>query len=47
MVEQNARMALEFADRGYVFKTGKIFLEDETENLLENEEIKKAFLGER
>ena len=47
VVEQNARMALEFADRGYVFKTGTIFLEDEAENLLENEEIKKAFLGER
>lgn len=47
VVEQNARMALEFADRGYVFKTGKIFVEDEAENLLENEEIKKAFLGER
>ena len=47
VVEQNARMALEFADRGYVFKTGKIFLEDNAENLLENEEIKKAFLGER
>jgi branched-chain amino acid transport system ATP-binding protein len=47
VVEQNARMALEFADRGYVFKTGTIFLEDNAENLLENEEIKKAFLGER
>ena len=47
MVEQNARMALEFADRGYVFKIGKIFLEDKAENLLKNEEIKKAFLGER
>jgi branched-chain amino acid transport system ATP-binding protein len=44
MVEQNARMALEFADRGYVFKIGKIFLEGETKNLLQNEEIKKAFL---
>lgn len=47
MVEQNARMALEFADRGYVFKIGKIFLEDKAENLLKNDEIKKAFLGER
>ena len=47
VVEQNARMALEFADRGYVFKIGKIFLEDKAENLLKNEEIKKAFLGER
>jgi branched-chain amino acid transport system ATP-binding protein len=47
VVEQNARMALEFADRGYVFQIGKIFLEDKAENLLKNEEIKKAFLGER
>jgi len=47
MVEQNARMALEFADRGYVFQIGKIFLEDKAENLLKNDEIKKAFLGER
>lgn len=47
MVEQNARMALEFADRGYIFKIGEIFLEDKAENLLKNEEIKKAFLGER
>jgi branched-chain amino acid transport system ATP-binding protein len=47
MVEQNARMALEFADRGYVFQIGKIFLDDKAENLLKNEEIKKAFLGER
>jgi len=47
MVEQNARMALEFADRGYVFQIGKIFLEDKAESLLKNDEIKKAFLGER
>jgi branched-chain amino acid transport system ATP-binding protein len=38
---------LEFADRGYVFQIGKIFLDDKAENLLKNEEIKKAFLGER
>ena len=47
VVEQNARMALEFADRGYVLKIGKIFLDDKAENLLKNEDIKKAFLGER
>jgi branched-chain amino acid transport system ATP-binding protein len=46
LVEQNARMALEYADRGYVFKIGEIFLEDTGKNLLENDEIKKSFLGE-
>ncbi|MFZ3089205.1 MAG: ABC transporter ATP-binding protein [Nitrospirota bacterium] len=44
-VEQNARMALEIAHRGYVFKIGQIFLEDTGKNLLENEEVEKAFLG--
>ena len=45
LVEQNARMALEYADRGYVFKIGEIFLEDTGENLLKSEEVRKAFLG--
>lgn len=45
LVEQNARMALEIAHRGYVFKIGKIFKEDSCRNLLESEEVKKAFLG--
>lgn len=45
IVEQNARMALEYADRGYVFEIGKIAFEDEAKNLLENEDVKKAFLG--
>ncbi len=44
LVEQNARMALEIAHRGYVFKIGKIFLEDTGKNLLESEDVKKAFL---
>jgi len=46
LVEQNARMALEYADRAYVFKIGEIFLEDTGANLLKNDEIKKSFLGE-
>lgn len=46
LVEQNARMALEYADRGYVFEIGKIAFEDKAKNLLENEKVKKAFLGE-
>jgi branched-chain amino acid transport system ATP-binding protein len=45
LVEQNARMALEIAHRGYVFKIGSIFLEDTGENLLQSEEVKRAFLG--
>lgn len=46
LVEQNARIALEYADRGYVFKIGEIFLEGTGEDLLRNDEIKKSFLGE-
>lgn len=46
LVEQNARMALEYAHRGYVFKIGEIFLEDTGENLLNNENVRKSFLGE-
>lgn len=45
LVEQNARMALEIAHRGYVFKIGKIFLEDTGQNLLESEKVKRAFIG--
>lgn len=45
LVEQNARMALEIAHRGYVFKIGIIFMEDTGSNLLKSEEVKKAFLG--
>ena len=45
LVEQNARMALEIAHRGYVFKIGSIFMEDTGSNLLKSEDVKKAFLG--
>jgi len=45
LVEQNAQMALEIAHRAYVFKIGEIFLRDTGKNLLENDEVKKAFLG--
>jgi len=45
LVEQNARMALEYADRGYVFEIGKINFEDKAKNLIENDEIRKTFLG--
>jgi branched-chain amino acid transport system ATP-binding protein len=45
LVEQNAQMALEIAHRGYVFKIGEIFLQDSGKNLLDDAEVKKAFLG--
>jgi len=45
LVEQNARMALEYADRGYVFEIGKIAFEDRAKNLLENDKVRKSFLG--
>ena len=46
LVEQNAQMALEIADRGYVFKVGEIAFEDTGKNLLENALVRKAFLCE-
>jgi len=46
LVEQNARIALEYADRGYVFEIGKIAFEDDAAKLMENDKVKKAFLGE-
>lgn len=45
MVEQNANMALSIADRGYVVQTGSVVLADTAENLLNNEDLKKAYLG--
>jgi len=46
IVEQNARMALEYADRGYVFEIGKIAFQDKAKNLLKNDDVRKSFLGE-
>ncbi len=45
MVEQNANMALSIADRGYVLQTGRIVLADTAENLLDHEELRRAYLG--
>jgi branched-chain amino acid transport system ATP-binding protein len=45
LVEQNASMALAVADRGYVLENGKISLEGSGENLLSNEEVRRAYLG--
>jgi branched-chain amino acid transport system ATP-binding protein len=45
LVEQNARIALKYAHRGYILDTGKIVLEGAAADLARNEEIKKAYLG--
>ena len=45
LVEQNAKAALKLADRGYVLETGKVILEGLAEELLENAEVKRAYLG--
>jgi len=45
LVEQNANQALKSAHRGYVMENGVITLEDRAENLLSNEDVKKAYLG--
>ncbi len=45
LVEQNARMALQFAQRGYVLETGRIVLEGPCEELAANPKVKSAYLG--
>jgi branched-chain amino acid transport system ATP-binding protein len=45
LVEQNARMALQVADRGYVLETGRIVLADQAASLRDNEMVRKAYLG--
>lgn len=45
LVEQNARMALQFAQRGYVLENGNLVLEGSSQMLLENPEVKQAYLG--
>jgi branched-chain amino acid transport system ATP-binding protein len=46
LVEQNAHMALSTANRGYVIETGNVVLEGPGKELLANEEVRKAYLGE-
>jgi len=46
LVEQNALMALDAADRGYVLETGRIVLADKAAALKTNEEVRKTYLGE-
>jgi branched-chain amino acid transport system ATP-binding protein len=45
LVEQNAKIALKVADRGYVLETGKVILEGIATELLENNEVQRAYLG--
>jgi branched-chain amino acid transport system ATP-binding protein len=46
LVEQNAKKALEIANRAYVLETGNIVLEGDAKELMNNDRIKKAYLGE-
>ena len=46
LVEQNALMALDVADRGYVMETGSIALADDAKSLAQNEQVRKTYLGE-
>ncbi len=46
LVEQNALMALEVANRGYVLETGKVALADDAKTLRTNEQVRKTYLGE-
>jgi branched-chain amino acid transport system ATP-binding protein len=47
LVEQNARMALRVAHRGYVIQTGRIVLHDSAANLLKSDLVRKTYLGEK
>jgi branched-chain amino acid transport system ATP-binding protein len=46
LVEQNAKKALSIADRAYVLETGKIIIEGDAKVLMNDERVKKAYLGE-
>ena len=46
LVEQNAQMALSVADRAYVLETGKIVMEGPAAELLEDDKVRSAYLGE-
>ena len=45
LVEQNSKMALKISDRAYILELGKIALEDKAKNLINNEQVKKLYLG--
>ena len=46
LVEQNARAALRLADKGYVLETGHIVLSGSAQDLMQDERVRKAYLGE-
>jgi branched-chain amino acid transport system ATP-binding protein len=46
LVEQNAKMALSVADRAYVLETGSIAMSGDAKEMLDNDDIKKAYLGQ-
>lgn len=45
LVEQNAKVALGIADRGYVIETGRIILQGQADDLLSNRDVQRAYLG--
>ena len=45
LVEQNAKMALSIANRAYVLETGKVIMEGDAHELMDNDEVRKAYLG--
>ena len=45
LVEQNAKMALSIANRAYVLETGKVLMEGNAHELMDNDEVRKAYLG--
>lgn len=45
LVEQNSKLALKTASRGYVLKNGEVSITDTCENLLNNEDVQRAYLG--
>jgi branched-chain amino acid transport system ATP-binding protein len=47
LIEQNARAALQIADRGYVLETGRVALEGEGAMLLEHKDVQRAYLGQK
>jgi branched-chain amino acid transport system ATP-binding protein len=47
LVEQNARMALRVAHRGYVIQTGRIVLQDAAAELLRSDVVRRSYLGEK
>lgn len=45
LVEQNARMALKISHRAYVLETGRVVMQDSSKNLLDNDEVRRSYLG--